>query len=152
MRLLWRSMGLRCAAALYMTLLASGHAASAQTEAPAFVPMPAGVTVKILEPATGASVTSPVRIVFRLQGALLRPAGPPQPGAGHFHLLIDSPVVPAGQLIPSDANHLHFGKGQSEATIALAPGTHTLTLLLADGVHRSYGKAQSDTITLTILP
>ena len=37
--------------------------------------------------------------------------------------------------IPSDLNHIHFGKGQTEAELTLTPGPHTLQLLLGDFEH-----------------
>ena len=59
-------------------------------------------------------------------------------------------AVPAGTVIPSDAQHLHFGKGQTEAEVTLAPGTYKLTALFANGAHQSYGPAMSQTITVTV--
>ena len=49
-----------------------------------------------------------------------------------------------------DQNHLHFGKGQSEAELNLSPGMYNLTLQFADGYHRSYGKALSKTIQIEV--
>ena len=54
---------------------------------------------------------------------------------GHHHLLIDADPPPFNLPIPADANHVHFGKGQTEATVTLAPGRHRLQLLLADHLH-----------------
>ena len=36
---------------------------------------------------------------------------------------------------PSDKNHLHFGRGQTETTLDLPPGRHTLQLVLGDAKH-----------------
>ncbi len=58
--------------------------------------------------------------------------------------------MPAGEVIPADDKHLHFGKGQSEAEVKLTPGPHTLTLQFADGAHRSYGPELSKTIKITV--
>jgi hypothetical protein len=63
------------------------------------------------------------------------PAGSDRPNSGHHHLLIDTPVPPLNEPIPNDFNHLHFGAGQTEAEVTLAPGNHTLQLLLADKDH-----------------
>ena len=58
---------------------------------------------------------------------------------GHHHLLIDVDKLPAaGVPIPNDANHMHFGKAQTEATIKLAPGKHTLQLELGDSGHMPF--------------
>jgi hypothetical protein len=63
------------------------------------------------------------------------PAGIEKPNTGHHHLLIDAKLPPLDQPIPNDFNHLHFGAGQSEATIDLPLGKHTLQLLLGDANH-----------------
>ena len=65
----------------------------------------------------------------------LVPAGTNKPNSGHHHLLIDAPLPAFDREIPSDLNHLHFGRAQTEAEITLAPGDHTLQLLLGDHEH-----------------
>jgi hypothetical protein len=57
------------------------------------------------------------------------------PNTGHHHVLIDTDPPPQGEPIPNDRNHLHFGKGQTEARIELPPGRHTLQLMLGDEGH-----------------
>ena len=54
---------------------------------------------------------------------------------GHHHLLIDAPLPPLDKPIPNDENHLHFGGGQTETTLTLPTGRHTLQLLLGDTAH-----------------
>ena len=78
------------------------------------------------------------------------PAGEVKEGEGHHHLLIDSGFIKKGDVIPSDATHLHFGKGQTETEVALTPGKHRLTLQFADGAHRSYGEELSSTIEVVV--
>jgi len=117
--------------------------------APAFVP-PMG-KVSIASPKDGAVVTSPVKVLM-VSTVKLRPAGedPNDHKTGHHHLIIDGTPITAGQVIPTDATHLHFGKAQTEATIPLTPGHHTLTLQLADGAHRSYGPDLSNMVHITV--
>ena len=55
-----------------------------------------------------------------------------------------------GETIPANETHIHYGKGQTEATIELSPGKHTLTLQFANGIHQSYGEAWSKTITVNV--
>lgn len=98
-------------------------------------PSPPGAMVYFIEPADGAVVQSPVRVVFGLKGAGVAPAGVQREGTGHHHLLIDTGVPDLDQPIPSDANHVHFGGGQTETQIELSPGRHTLQLLFADERH-----------------
>ena len=96
---------------------------------------PEGATVAILSPRNGDIVSSPVKVVFDLQGMTLVPAGDPTPNSGHHHLLVDVPAPDLGQPIPKDAQHLHFGQAQTEVEITLPPGPHTLQLLLGDSNH-----------------
>ncbi|MDX8402307.1 MAG: DUF4399 domain-containing protein [Mariprofundaceae bacterium] len=108
------------------------------------------VGVTFVQPADGASVGREVHVVMAVHGMEVRPAGELVPGTGHHHLIIDGGPVPKGETVPKDARHLHFGKGQTEATIHLTPGEHTLTIQFADGYHHSYGPALSRTITVHV--
>lgn len=110
----------------------------------------AAQSVSILEPADGASVTSPFKVKFGVAGMTVKPAGDMTPGTGHHHLLVNAGSIKAGDAIPMDATHLHYGKGQTEAEITLAPGTYTLTTQFANGAHQSYGPALSQSIKVTV--
>lgn len=87
----------------------------------------------------GANVTSPLRLKFGIKGFGITPAGTTgkrRHTAGHHHLLIDVEVLPdMDSPIPSDANHIHFDQGETEVTLELEPGKHTLQLLLGDEQH-----------------
>jgi hypothetical protein len=72
---------------------------------------------------------------FGLNNMGIAPAGVERPNTGHHHLLVDTPLPPLDRPIPNDFNNLHFGAGQTEARLALPPGSHTLQLLLADENH-----------------
>ena len=91
--------------------------------------------VYIESPKNGALVQSPVEIVFALNGMELAPAGTYATDTGHHHLIIDNELPDLGMPIPSDNNHLHFGKAQDRVLLDLEPGLHTLQLLLGDGSH-----------------
>ncbi|QID19294.1 DUF4399 domain-containing protein [Nitrogeniibacter mangrovi] len=106
--------------------------------------------VVFLSPADGATVSSPVKVRMGVHGMTVQPAGQVTPGTGHHHLIIDGKAIPAGAVVPADAHHLHFGKGQTEAEVELPPGRHTLTLQFADGKHRSYGPDLSKTIEIEV--
>ena len=99
---------------------------------------PVGATVTILEPATGATVTSPVTVKFAIMGMEIAPAGTDKPNSGHHHLLIDQKLADPKAAIPADDHHKHFGKGQTEAVVELKPGEHTLQLVLGDQNHRPH--------------
>ena len=91
--------------------------------------------VYIESPENGALVQSPVEIVFALDGMELAPAGTYATDTGHHHLIIDNELTDLRMPIPSDNNHLHFGKAQDRVLLDLEPGLHTLQLLLGDGNH-----------------
>lgn len=102
-------------------------------------------------PADGAVVKGPVHVVFGLRGLGVAPAGVERPNTGHHHLIIDAPLPPAGQPIPADARHVHFGGGQTETMLELPPGEHTLQLLLGDHLHVPLEPAVvSKKITITV--
>ena len=98
-------------------------------------PAPKDVELYIISPADGATVASPVTVRFGLRGMGIAPAGVAMENTGHHHLLIDAAPPAFNMPVPADANHVHFGKGQTEAQVTLAPGKHTLQLLLADHLH-----------------
>jgi len=98
-------------------------------------PAPAGAVAYIIEPTDGAAVSNPVRVVFGLKGIGVVPAGIDRADAGHHHLLIDADVPPLDLPIPADAQHVHFGQGQTETVLTLTPGRHQLRLLLGDHLH-----------------
>jgi hypothetical protein len=125
-------------------------AVPAHAQAPEMTPLPAGASVRIAEPANGATVHSPVRVVFAVSGATVKPAGTLEAGTGHYHLLINTGAMPLGVVIPADATHIHFGKGQTETTVELKPGEYELTVQFADGLHRSYGPQGAQTIKIMV--
>jgi len=115
-------------------------------------PAPAGAAVYIIKPADGARVKSPVTVVFGLTGMGIAPAGVKFDNTGHHHLLIDT-ALPADLSLPLPATDgiRHFGKGQTETTIDLAPGKHTLQLLFADFTHTPFTpNVASKKITITV--
>ena len=90
----------------------------------------------IISPQDGDTVSSPVKVIFGLNGMGVAPAGIKMKNTGHHHLLIDLAQLPDINLpIPSDDHHRHFGKGQTEALIELDKGEHTLQLILGDHMH-----------------
>lgn len=99
-------------------------------------PAPAGARVYIISPADGDTVSSPVTVRFGLSGMGVAPAGTDKEKTGHHHLLIDVEGLPdLEKPLISDERHRHFGGGQTEVTVELPPGKHTLQLILGDKVH-----------------
>ena len=118
-------------------LLLAAPLALAQTPAaPPRTPSPPGAEVYIISPKNGETVKNPVTIRFGLKGMGIAPAGIKFDNTGHHHLLLDTDA-PADQSMPLPATDkiVHFGKGQTETTLTLTPGKHTLQLLLADMNH-----------------
>ena len=103
------------------------------------------------EPADGATVASPVEFQMGAENFNIEPAGEINEGAGHLHILVDVDCVAAGEVIPSDDNHVHFGKAQTEAELELTPGEHKLCLQAADGSHTALeGEGMTHEITITV--
>lgn len=114
-------------------------------------PSPAGAKVFFVEPLDGAEATSPVTVKFGIEGMEVAPAGTEKANSGHHHLIIDSKLEDYASPIPADANHKHFGGGQTETTVELTPGKHTLQLVLGDHNHIPHDPpVQSDIITITV--
>ena len=99
----------------------------------------------------GAKVSSPVTVRFGTSGIGVAPAGVEHDKTGHHHLLVDTGMPNLSSPIPSDDNHLHFGGGQTETTVELAPGEHTLQLLMGDARHVPHEPpVASNKITITV--
>jgi hypothetical protein len=119
------------------------------TACSAVSPAPAP-SVRIVQPVDGATVGTTFQVKFAVNGMKVDPAGDIVPNSGHHHLLINLDSVEQGQSIPFTDKHLHFGKGQTEAEVKLAPGKYLLTAQFANGAHQSYGKALSHSIRVTV--
>jgi hypothetical protein len=130
--------------------LAAGAVALAQERTPAAP----GAEVYIISPHDGASVRNPVRVQFGLKGMGIAPAGVKYDNTGHHHLLIDTePPADASAPLPATDKIVHFGKGQTETTLTLTPGKHTLQLLFADLNHIPHSPpVVSKKITITVEP
>lgn len=114
-------------------------------------PAPDGAEVYFVSPKNGDTVNGPVTVVFGLKGMGVAPAGVDKEHTGHHHLVINAPLPDPALPIPSDDNHRHFGKGQTETTIELPPGKHTLQLLLGNFIHVPHADpVTSEVIEITV--
>jgi uncharacterized protein DUF4399 len=132
---------------LAMLVLAATLPAAGET------PAPAEAKVYFTNLKDGDTVTSPVTIRFGLSGMGIAPAGTEAPNTGHHHLIIDDKTEgeALNEAIPMDEKHLHFGKGQTEATVTLPKGQHTLQLVLGDWTHIPHKPpVMSERITVTV--
>ena len=116
-------------------------------------PSPSGAEAYIISPKNGAKVSGPFVVSFGLKGMGIAPAGVKADNTGHHHLLIDTDA-PADLSAPLPAvpdKIVHFGKGQTETTLTLSPGKHTLQLLLGDQNHVPHNPpVLSKKITITV--
>ena len=116
---------------------------------------PRHAKVYFIEMEEGAVVQSPFMVKFGIQGFGITPAGTKDKRrhtAGHHHLLVDMEQLPdLDEAIPQDARHIHFDQGETEALLELAPGRHTLQLLLGDEQHEPQDPPlYSDKITIIV--
>ena len=113
---------------------------------------PEAARVYIIEPSDGQTVPTEFPVKFGLTGMGIAPAGIDKDGTGHHHLLIDVDSTPDfTQPLPATANIKHFGGGQTETTLTLSPGQHTLQLLLGNYSHVPHDNPLlSDKIEITV--
>jgi hypothetical protein len=102
-------------------------------------PAPPDAYLYFIWPQDGQRIKGAFWCRFGLRNMGVTQAHSTAPNAGHHHLLVDVDVqMDSREPIPSDKNHLHFGGGQTEARIELAPGPHTLQLVLGDAEHKMF--------------
>lgn len=102
--------------------------------------------LRIVEPADGATVTSPVRLEVEVDNFSLAEKGVSLDGEGHFHIIADISCVIPGDVITDE--HHHVGSGDSFTEIELEPGRHDLCVQIGDGFHTAV--AISSTISITV--
>jgi len=115
-------------------------------------PAPAGAEVYFIAPKDAEHIKGPVHVVFGLKVMGIAPAGVKFDNTGHHHLLVDADApADLSQPLPATDNIRHFGKGQTETTLDLPPGKHTLQLLFADATHTPFApNVASKKITVVV--
>ncbi len=104
--------------------------------------------VAFTSPTDGSKVASPVKVQMKADGLTIEPAGEVHENAGHFHVMVDTDCLEAGQVIPKDDAHQHYGMAQTEAELTLTPGDHELCLQVGDGAHVAL--PVTETIKITV--
>jgi len=133
------------------------HAGAARAADPAVpgiprLARPANARVYFITPEDGEKLKSPVMVRFGLAQMGVAPAGIEKPDTGHHHLIIDAALPPMGLPVPKTDQYLHFGNGQTEQSVVLSPGKHTLQLLLGDHNHVPHDPpVVSDRITIEVV-
>lgn len=109
-----------------------------------------GAQAYIVSPSNGATVSTTFDVVFGLQGMGVAPAGIQVGNTGHHHLLVDAQELPDLNM-PLGADVTHFGAGQTQTTLTLSPGVHTLQLILGDHMHIPHNPpVVSEQISITV--
>ncbi len=131
-----------------------GHDHSAAPMLPASpTKRPADATLYIISPKDGAEVGKNFTIQFGVKGMGVMPSGAYKEGVatGHHHLVVDGETPNLTVPFPKDETRIHFGGGQTETSLTLAPGKHTLQLVFADHNHIPHDPPLvSKTITVTV--
>jgi hypothetical protein len=141
----------RVIAALLLSAAASSLAFGQSKATGGPTPSPEGAKVYFVDLKDGATIGPQTTVHFGLHGMGVAPAGSDKANSGHHHLLIDTELPPLDEPIPNDANHMHFGAGQTEVDLTLTPGPHTLQLLLGDKNHMPHTPpVVSDLIHVTV--
>jgi len=112
-----------------------------------------GTRVYLISPSDGEMIRGPVTVRMGLSGMGVAPAGIDHPKTGHHHLLVNMPLedVDLNASLPFADQTRHFGGGQTEASLDLPKGTHTLQLLFMDYRHVSFDPpVVSEKITITV--
>ena len=131
------------------------------TPAPAAAPAPAAPAatrgaprVYFAEPANGAMVKAPVKVVFASDQFTI--AAVPQgevkevrANTGHYHLGTDTKCLAVGTVIPKADPWIHFGMGNNTIEMQLPPGPHTLVVQAGDDKHTTI-TGLCETISLTV--
>ena len=142
-------MSIRFRALVCSSAILVATAALAQTQTPS----PQGAAVYVINLKDGDMVTSPFKVQFGLSGMGIAPVGVQNERTGHHHLIIDTKLSDdeLKRPVAADAQHVHFGGGQTETMVTLPPGSHTLQLVLGDWSHIPHNPpVMSQVITVTV--
>jgi len=115
-----------------------------------------GGKVFFMEPMNGATVKSPVRLVFGSETVTIAPVPPGEiteaqvrPNTAHYHLGVDTDCLPAGTVIPKANPWVHFGDGKNTIDMQLSPGMHKLVVQAGDDRHATM-TGLCETITVNV--
>lgn len=109
-----------------------------------------GPTATLTSPSENASVAGGVALAMTADGVTIEPAGEVRGGSGHFHVIADAGCAEKGTAIAKDADHVHFGKGQTDGVIHLEPGQHELCLQVGDGAHTALDVTDTATVDVQV--
>jgi hypothetical protein len=110
-------------------------------------------TVRITAPTNGATVNSPVQLTVDVQGVTVKPAAEGDPNAFHYHALVDvdpTTVVQPGQPIPTGQSNIVHTADRTITIPDLAPGQHTVVVVLTRTDHVPLNPNVQDRVTFTV--
>jgi hypothetical protein len=96
---------------------------------------PTEARVVLLSPANGDITKRSLTVQFALTGMGVPSADGTREETARLHLIVDTPLPDASLPIPNDEQHRHFGVEQTEMTLELEPGEHTLQIVVGDANH-----------------
>jgi hypothetical protein len=116
-----------------------------------------GGKVFFMEPANGATVKSPVHLVFGSETVTIAPVPPGEiteaqvrPNTAHYHLGLDTDCLPVGTVIPKANPWVHFGDGKNVIDMQLPAGMHKLVVQAGDDRHATMtGLCETITVNVT---
>lgn len=114
--------------------------------------------IAIKAPADGATVKGPkVKVDVAVSNWKLAPAGGTVAnGEGHLHFFVDLPAssIAPGQPIPATTEnpaYIHAGKEPLDSReLELAPGKHTITVVMGDAAHAALSAPAPQSITINV--
>jgi hypothetical protein len=109
-----------------------------------------GARVYFINIKDGQTLKSPFLIQFGLTSEMgIAPALADWPDTGHHHLVIDSTITNMNKSISN--KHIHLHKGQTEITLKLPTGKHTIQIFFADYSHIPHDPpVMSEIITVNV--
>ena len=109
-----------------------------------------GARVYFINIKDGQTLKSPFLIQFGLTSEMgIAPALADWPDTGHHHLVIDSTITNMNKSISN--KHIHLHKGQTEITLKLPTGKHTIQIFFADYSHIPHDPpVMSEVINITV--
>lgn len=116
-------------------------------------------SLRFVDLEAGAQLESPAEICMEASGLTIEPSGEVIEGTGHHHLIIDPSAEELAaytdgtmtEPVPNDETHIHMGDGSSCTTVELAPGSHTLLAVVADGLHNPLDPPLVATIDIEVV-
>jgi hypothetical protein len=95
--------------------------------------------VDIVQPLEATRVASPLTVAVEAQDL----------GAAHLHVLVDTPCLGRGSLIPTDDTHRHLAAGELTTKLDVQPGVHTICVQPGDAADHAVEGGDSVTVEVT---